>query len=269
MRTLTGDDDAAERVQQAMLSVIIPVFNEVGSIERVIRNVQEVALLKEIIVVDDGSTDGTRELLCKLAPASGLKLVRHEQSRGKGAAIRTALASASGEFVVIQDADLEYDPRDFPALIAPLAAGETDVVYGVRWRDNAARGLALFIGARMLTLLTNLLYRCRIHDEATCYKAFRRSLLNRIVLERDGFDFCPEVTAKICRLGKGIHEVPISYRPRSATQGKKLRLSDGFAAVTALLRYRLEPRRRFDRAYSEKPYGTAKAIEEAESVSPY
>jgi glycosyltransferase involved in cell wall biosynthesis len=185
---------------------------------------EAVAVFKEIIVVDDGSTDGTRGLLSKLAPASNV----NERNRGKGAAIRSALASASGEFVVIQDADLEYDPSDLPALIAPLAAGETNVVYGVRQHDSAARGLALFMGARMLTVLTNLLYGCRIHDAATCYKAFRRTLLNRIVLDRDGFDFCPEVTAKICRLGNEIREVPIAYHPRSATQGKKLRLSDGF-----------------------------------------
>jgi dolichol-phosphate mannosyltransferase len=268
MRMLTGNE-AAERGPQAMLSVIIPVLNEVSSIERVIRSVQEVALTKEIIVVDDGSTDGTRELLSKLTPASNLKILRHERTRGKGAAIRAALARASGDFVVIQDADLEYDPSDLPALIAPLAAGDTDVVYGVRTHDSAARGPALFIGARMLTALTNLLYRCRIHDEATCYKAFRRSLLNRIVLERDGFDFCPEVTAKICRLGKTIREVPIAYHPRSAAQGKKLRLSDGLAAVRTLLRYRFEPRRRFDRDLSARPYRAAKAIEETESVSPY
>lgn len=262
-------DTSPERDPRGMLSVIIPVLNEVSSIERVIRSVQEVALRKEIIVVDDGSTDGTRELLSQLTPSSCLKILWHERSRGKGAAIRTALAGAFGEFVVIQDADLEYDPRDLPPLIAPLAAGETDAVYGVRQHDSAARGLALFMGARILTILTNLLYGCRLHDEATCYKAFRRSLLNRIVLERDGFDFCPEVTAKICRLGKKIHEVPISYHPRSATQGKKLRLRDGFAALLTLLRYRFESRRRFDRAFSAEPYGAAKAIEEADSVSPY
>ena len=252
-----------------MLSVIIPVHNEVSSIERVIRSVQELTLLKEIIVVDDGSTDGTRGLLSKLAPDSNVKILFHERNCGKGAAIRSALACASGEFVVIQDADLEYDPSDLPALIAPLAAGETDVVYGVRQHDSAARGLALFMGARMLTVLTNLLYGCRIHDEATCYKAFRRTLLNRIVLERDGFDFCPEVTAKICRLGKEIREVPIAYHPRSATQGKKLRLSDGLAAVLTLLRYRFEPRSQFDRAFRAEGCRRAGAIEETESVSPY
>jgi len=231
-----------------MLSVIIPVFNEAGSIEQVIRNVQQVALPMEIIVVDDGSTDGTDSILRKLAAASGVKLLRHGRNRGKGAAIRTALAAASGEFVVIQDADLEYNPGDLPALVAPLAAGETDVVYGVRQHDSAARGLMLFIGARLLTMLANLLYGSGIHDEATCYKAFRRSLLDRIKLECDGFDFCPEVTAKICRLGGKIREVPITYRPRASSDGKKLRLRDGFAAVVALLRYRCEPRRRFDRA---------------------
>jgi dolichol-phosphate mannosyltransferase len=256
MRMLTADE-APEPNPPGMLSVIIPVHNEVSSIEHVIRSVQQLPLLKEIIVVDDGSTDGTRGLLSKLAPASNVKILVHERNRGKGAAIRSALASASGEFVVIQDADLEYDPGDLPALIAPLAAGETDVVYGVRQHDSAARGLALYVGARMLTRFTNLLYGCRIHDEATCYKAFRRTLLNRIVLDRDGFDFCPEVTAKICRLGKEIREVPIAYHPRSATQGKKLRLSDGIAAVLTLLRCRWEPRSRFDRTLDAERHGPA------------
>jgi dolichol-phosphate mannosyltransferase len=248
--------DVAERSPR-LLSVIIPVFNEASSIEQVIRNVQGVALPIEIIVVDDGSTDGTDRVLRGLAAIPGLTVLRHQHNRGKGAAIRTALTVASGEFVVIQDADLEYDPRDLPALAAPLMAGETDVAYGVRRTDCAARGLMLFFGARMLTVLTNLLYGCRIHDEATCYKAFRRSLLDRITLERDGFDFCPEVTAKVCRLGERICEVPISYSPRAASEGKKLRLRDGFDAVAALLRYRVEPRDRFDRALAAAPKNIA------------
>jgi dolichol-phosphate mannosyltransferase len=232
------------------LSVIIPVYNEARSIELVIERVRATGLAAEIIVVDDGSTDDSFELLFELRSLPGLKLVRHQGNRGKGAAIRTGLEHATGDYVIIQDADLEYDPADYPRLLEPLIAGRSNAVYGVRHDDNPRRGPLLFFGVKLLTLVTNLLYGCRIHDEATGYKAFRLSLLHRIELECERFAFCPEVTAKICRLGERIAEVPISYRPRTVAAGKKLRWTDGASALLTLLRYRIQPRRRFDRAYS-------------------
>jgi dolichol-phosphate mannosyltransferase len=231
------------------LSVIIPVYNEARTIEFVIERVRATRLPGEIIVVDDGSTDDTFERLSKLRSVPGLKLVRHKGNRGKGAAIRTGLEHARCEFVIIQDADTEYDPRDYPALLEPLTTRKSNVVYGVRYDDNARRGALLFFGVKLLTLVTNLLYGCQIHDEATGYKAFRLSLLRRIELECERFEFCPEVTAKVCRLGEHIAEVPISYHPRSMKAGKKLRWTDGASALLTLVRYRFQPRRRFDREY--------------------
>ena len=226
------------------LSVIVPVYNERDSVEAVVRRVRESKVSTEIIVVDDGSTDGTRERLETLPASPDLRILYHNRNQGKGAAIRTALQHCRGEYVVIQDSDLEYDPEDFPALLEPLLAGKANVVYGVR-PDRPDRGLFFFWGAKFLTLLANLLYGCGIHDEATGYKVFRRSVLTRIVLNCERFEFCPEVTAKMCRLGERIWEVPISYVPRLRQDGKKIRWTDGGAAVWTLLRYRLEPRGRF------------------------
>jgi glycosyltransferase involved in cell wall biosynthesis len=232
-----------------LLSVIMPVYNEARTIGFVIERVRATGLAGELIVVDDGSTDDTFERLSGLRSVPGLKLVRHKGNRGKGSAIRTGLEYATGEFVIIQDADTEYDPADYPALLEPLTAGKSNVVYGVRQDDSARRGAVLFFGVKLLTLVTNLLYGCRIHDEATGYKAFRLSLLKRIELECERFEFCPEVTAKVCRLGEHIAEVPISYRPRSGEAGKKLRWTDGASALLTLVRYRFQRRRRFDREY--------------------
>ena len=171
-----------------------------------------------------------------------MTILFHEGNQGKGAAIRTGLEYARGEYVLIQDSDLEYDPQDYPALLAPLADRSANVVYGVR-NDRPGRGLSFFLGVRFLTALTNVLYGCNIHDEATCYKAFRRSVLARVNLECRRFEFCPEVTAKISRMGEKIVEVPISYHPRSAEQGKKIRWTDGASAIWTLLRYRLQSRK--------------------------
>jgi dolichol-phosphate mannosyltransferase len=240
------------------LSVIIPVYNEAPLIEFVIERVRATGLPREIIVVDDGSTDGTLDRLSNLRWGPGLMLVRHKGNRGKGAAIRTGLEHATGEYLIIQDADLELDPADYPALLAPLIAEETNEVYGVRESDSLRRGPLLFLGVRLLTLVTNLLYGCSIRDEATGYKVFRFSLLRRIVLECERFEFCPEVTAKICRLGEHIYEVPVSYHPLPAGAGKKIRWTDGVIALLRLLRYRFQPRRRFDREYQpEGPILTA------------
>lgn len=227
------------------VSVIVPVYNEVSNIDAILRAVESSPVKKEIIVVDDGSSDGTREKLQGMPPRDDITIVFHEKNFGKGAAIRTALAYARGEYVLIQDSDLEYDPHDYAALLRPLVEGMANVVYGRR-PDRPERGLRFFLGAKFLTHLTNLLYRAGIHDEATCYKVFRRSVLGQVRLECHRFEFCPEVTAKLCRMGEKIEEVPISYSPRSAVEGKKIRHSDGWLAIWTLIRYRFLARKRWE-----------------------
>lgn len=226
------------------MSVIVPVYNEAVHLEELLQAVLGSPVKKEVVVVDDGSTDGTREKLLALPYREDVKIVFHERNCGKGASIRTALAYARGEYVLIQDSDLEYDPKDYPALLQPLQKGKANVVYGVR-PDRPERGLRFFLGAKLLTHLTNLLYRVGIHDEATCYKVFRRPLLSQLRLECRRFEFCPEVTAKLCRMGERIAEVPVSYNPRSAEEGKKIRHSDGWLAIWTLIRYRFLPRSRW------------------------
>jgi dolichol-phosphate mannosyltransferase len=237
---------------KACVSVIVPVYNEAAHLDKLLQAIHASPVKKEIIIVDDGSTDGTREKLQAMPPMDGVTVVFHEKNCGKGAAIRTALAYARGEYILIQDSDLEYDPQDYPALLGPLEAGKANVVYGVR-PDRPERGLRFFLGAKLLTHLTNLLYGAGIHDEATCYKVVRRSLLARLQLACRRFEFCPEVTAKLCRLGEKIEEVPIQYRPRSAVEGKKIRHSDGWQAIWTLIRYRFTPRRRWLRHGDDAP----------------
>jgi glycosyltransferase involved in cell wall biosynthesis len=232
--------------------VIVPVYNEAAHVDELLHAIQASPVRKEIIIVDDGSTDGTREKLQALGPVDGVSIIFHERNCGKGAAIRTALAYAHGEYVLIQDSDLEYDPQDYPALLRPLEEGSANVVYGVR-PDRPERGMRFFLGAKLLTHLTNALYRTRIHDEATCYKVIRRSLLSSIDLECHRFEFCPEVTAKVSRLGEKIAEVPISYNPRSAMEGKKIRHSDGWRAIWTLIRYRFAPKKSWLRTQPEHP----------------
>ena len=235
------------------VSVIVPVYNEATHLDDLLQAIQASPVKKEIIIVDDGSTDGTRDKLQALPEANDLTIVFHEKNCGKGAAIRTALAYARGEYVLIQDSDLEYDPQDYPVLLQPLEQGRANVVYGVR-PDRPERGLRFFLGAKLLTHLTNLLYGAGIHDEATCYKVFRRSLLARVRLDCHRFEFCPEVTAKLSRLGEPIAEVPISYTPRSAGEGKKIRHSDGWLAIWTLIRYRFAPRSRWVKQNGGKPH---------------
>jgi dolichol-phosphate mannosyltransferase len=234
------------------VSVIVPVYNEVAHLEEILQAVHAAPVKKEIVIVDDGSTDGTREKLKSLGPTSDLTIIFHEKNFGKGAAIRTALAYARGEYVLIQDSDLEYDPQDYEGLLRPLQEGKADVVYGMR-PDRPERGLRFFLGAKLLTFLANMLYRAGIHDEATCYKVFRRSVLSQIRLNCQRFEFCPEVTAKLCRSGYKIKEVPISYNPRSAVEGKKIRHSDGWLAIWTLIRYRFGSRSNWTRSTEGKP----------------
>ncbi len=240
------------------VSVIVPVYNEAAHLDDLLQAIHTSPVKKEVIIVDDGSTDGTREKLQALPETNDLTIVFHETNCGKGAAIRTALTYARGEYVLIQDSDLEYDPQDYAALLRPLEENRANVVYGVR-PDRPERGLRFFLGAKLLTHLTNLLYGAGIHDEATCYKVFRRSLLGDVRLQCQRFEFCPEVTAKLCRMGEKIAEVPVSYTPRSAGEGKKIRHSDGWLAIWTLIRYRLIPRNRWFRSKAEEP-GTQFAV---------
>lgn len=241
---LRAQEQPARDCQDGCVSVIVPVYNEEAHLDELLRAVLASPVNKEIIIVDDGSIDGTREKLRALPPRENVRVIFHEKNAGKGASIRTALAHARGEYVLIQDSDLEYDPGDYPALLEPLASGKSNVVYGVR-PDRPGRGLRFYLGAKFLTLLTNALYGTKIHDEATCYKVFRRSVLSRMELQCRRFEFCPEVTAKLCRMGEKIAEVPISYNPRSALEGKKIRHADGWLAIWTLLRYRFLPRGRW------------------------
>jgi dolichol-phosphate mannosyltransferase len=242
-------ESAASGRWKGCVSVIVPVYNEVAHVDELLQAIHDSPVRKEIIIVDDGSTDGTREKLHAMPLANDVTVVFHQKNCGKGAAIRTALEYARGEYILIQDSDLEYDPQDYPALLRPLQQHEANVVYGVR-PDRPERGLRFFLGAKLLTHLTNLLYGARIHDEATCYKVFRRSLLAKISLECRRFEFCPEVTAKLSRLGEQIAEVPISYNPRSAGEGKKIRHADGWLAIWTLLRHRFTRRARWTRSRS-------------------
>jgi len=241
VQSVAGLSAVATDRWRGRVSVIVPVYNEVAHVEELLRAIEASPVKKEIVIVDDGSTDGTREKLLALPPSGHVTILFHERNCGKGAAVRTALAHARGEFVLIQDSDLEYDPQDYPALLRPLQEGKANVVYGVR-PDRPERGLRFFLGAKLLTHLANLLYGARIHDEATCYKIFRRSTLDHIQLECLRFEFCPEVTAKLCRMGEKIAEVPISYMPRGADEGKKIRHSDGWLAIWTLVRHRFSRR---------------------------
>ncbi len=218
------------------LSVIVPAHNERGTIAEALRRVKEVPGEKEIIVVDDASTDGTGEIL---AADPEIRLIRHAVNQGKGAAIRTALAEVTGDVVIIQDADLEYDPADYPLLVEPIRRGEARVVYGSRFlHGRPPMRWPNYLCNRLLALAANLLYGARITDEATCYKAFDARLLRELSLQCRRFEFCPEVTAKVRRRGVRIHEVPIRYTARSFDAGKKIRAWDAVEAFWTLLRYR-------------------------------
>jgi glycosyltransferase involved in cell wall biosynthesis len=226
-----------------LLSVIIPVYNERNTILKILEKVKSVKIDeidKEIIIVDDFSTDGTREILESLkGKDEKLKIIFQKKHVGKGFAIRTALKFVEGEIVLIQDADLEYDPNEYPKLIEPILEGKAKVVYGSRvLKKNPKASIIFYIGGRFLSFLTNLLYGTNITDEPTGYKVFSTDVLKSIDLKCLGFEFCPEVTAKVAKKGYKIYEVPINYNPRSIKEGKKIRFKDALKAVFTLIKYR-------------------------------
>jgi glycosyltransferase involved in cell wall biosynthesis len=229
-----GDDGARRPARPVKLSVLVPVFNEAASVERLVRRLAAVDLDLEIIVVDDASTDDSRARLAAMDDVPDLRVLHHAANRGKGAAVRTALAAATGEAVVIQDADLEYSPEDFPALLAPIERGEAAVVYGVR--DLSSQPWSRRLGNRVLTWATNLLFGARLHDMETCYKMMRTEAARALDLRASRFDIEPEITAKLLARDYRIHEVPIRYTPR---QDRKLSpWRDGPHALWTLLMLR-------------------------------
>ena len=249
------------KARTPVLTVIIPVYNESATLDELLGRVIAAPYSKQVIVVDDGSRDGTEAVLRRWADRREVEVLTHATNAGKGRAIRTALANARGAFVIVQDADLEYDPRDYVQVIEPLRDGTADVVFGSRYLEPSGgewrRARWVFrTGIRVLNLAVRLLFRVRLSDEATCYKAMRTDLLRALELECERFEFCPEVTAKVCRLGARIMEVPVSYSPRDFSNGKKIRWTDGIAALQTLWQWRRWEPAATTRASFGRPAGT-------------
>jgi len=227
---------------EKVLSVVIPVYNEKGTILRIIDKVLQLDFVKEIIVVDDGSKDGTKELLREAAFDGRVRIFFHDRNRGKGAALRTGFGHVTGEIVAVQDADLEYDPNEFAEMIKPILEGVADVVYGSRLSGGKPQRVHLFwhkLGNGFLTFLTDLLYNTTLSDMETCYKMFRKNVIETIRIRSDGFSVEPELTAKICKNKQWrVYELPISYYGRSYAEGKKICWKHGFSALWTLLKYR-------------------------------
>ena len=234
------DGDSQDR-HYRLLSVIVPVYNERTTVTEIVRRMRQVPLPMdlEIIIVDDCSSDGTDKILSALEDST-VRVLRHNSNQGKGAGIRTGLEVARGDLVLIQDADLEYDPEDWPKLLHPMVRGKAQVVYGSRFTGERKNMLFWhWIGNRVLSLVTNVLYNTTISDMETCYKLFDRRVLDGLTIESNRFEFEPEITAKILRRGYRIYEVPISYNGREFDEGKKITWKDGFGALWALVRFRV------------------------------
>lgn len=238
------------------ISILIPVYNEFLTLPLVVQRVLAAPLPegceKEVIIIDDGSTDGTTELLGQYKDSPVVVVQHSPVNFGKGAALRIGIAKATGDILLVQDGDLEYDPKDYPKILAPIVSGGAKIVYGSRFHPGSRRGIrgmkwANWLANRWLTWAANLLYAAHITDEATAYKAFAREVIDAVDLRCVRFEFCPEITAKVLRLGYSITEVPISYNPRGILEGKKIRWQDGVQAFWTLVRYRTAPASAFDR----------------------
>ena len=223
------------------VSVVIPVYNEIDTIEEILARVDKVAIKKEIIVIDDLSIDGTRERLKKIAAdKENVKVIYHNRNKGKGAALRTGFESVTGDIVIIQDADLEYDPNEYPKLLEPISDGRADVVYGSRFIGGPHRVLFFwhYVGNKLLTLISNALTNLNLTDMETCYKVFKSQILKDINLKSNRFGFEPEFTAKVSKMRLRIYEVPISYSGRTYSEGKKITWKDGIVALGLIFWYR-------------------------------
>jgi glycosyltransferase involved in cell wall biosynthesis len=223
------------------VSVIIPVYNETRTIEEIVRRVKAQNVAKEILIVDDGSTDGTRQILESMNEVGETRVIFHDRNLGKGAAVRTGINNASGDVLLIQDADLEYDPRDYASLLQPIEEGLADVVYGSRFLGAARRPVMFWhmVANKLLTFLTNILYNTILTDMETGYKVFKKEVVEGVNLRANRFDFEPEFTAKILKRKVRVFEVPIVFNPRDYKEGKKIGLKDAFQAVWSLLKYRI------------------------------
>lgn len=224
------------------LSVVIPVYNEMNTVGELVRRVQAVDIEKQIILVDDGSSDDTAQKLKELAGGEHIHVLFHEENQGKGAALRTGIAAATGDIVIVQDADLEYDPQDYFNLIAPIEAGQADVVYGSRFIGGQSHRVLYFwhsLGNRMLTMLSNIFTNLNLTDMEVCYKVFRRQVIQEIKITENRFGFEPEITAKIAHKGLRIYEVGILYYGRTYEEGKKIGWRDGLHAIRCIVRYNL------------------------------
>jgi len=242
MQTFLEEAMYATRQRRLTLSVIMPCYNEVNSIEEVLNRVEAVGMANEIIIVDDGSTDGTRAVLSRIEAENrpNVRIIYHERNQGKGAAVVTGFKAASSDVLLIQDADFEYDPREYPILLKPLEEGIAKVVYGSRFLGGPRKAMNFWnmVANRILTLFTNILYNAILSDMETCYKAFRADVVKGMNIRAKRFEFEPEVTAKVLKQGIRIYEVPISYNGREWNEGKKLSWTDGPIAMWTLFKYR-------------------------------
>jgi glycosyltransferase involved in cell wall biosynthesis len=237
---MTSTPGVKNSIKTLKLSVIIPVFNERNTIAEIVQRVIESPLVDEIVIVDDGSTDGTRAILEDLKINKMITVILHEANIGKGAAVRTGINAVQGDLIIIQDADLEYDPRDYPILLQPIQENIADVVYGSRFLGGARRPIYFWnmVANKILTFTTNILYNNILSDMETGYKLFKRDVVKDLQIKAKGFNFEPEFTAKILKRGVKIYEVPIRFNPRLYSEGKKIKISDAFHAMWTLFKYR-------------------------------